>query len=134
MPVHASPMYDTTQMAYSLSPYQFAYYSKNAWAASPAQMLGPLIVQALQNTHSFVVIDSSAFPGHYQYVLSTELMKLQQNFSGGYNRVELVARVELTNSLTKHVIATKQFSVTEPVYGNTPASVWRQQIMQRRFY
>src|SRR5262249_9060468 len=39
------PIFNTTQMAYTIKPYQIAYFSKNQWAETPTEMLQPLLVQ-----------------------------------------------------------------------------------------
>src|SRR5262245_43432456 len=38
----ARPVYNTTQMAYTVRPYVISYYGKNEWAETPAQMLHSL--------------------------------------------------------------------------------------------
>src|SRR5579863_6715718 len=47
------PAYNTTQMAYSIKPYQVGYFSQNQWAETPSQMIQPLMVQTLQSAHYF---------------------------------------------------------------------------------
>src|SRR3990167_9925224 len=47
------PAYDTVRMAYTTKPYEISYFANNRWIATPSQMLLPLIVQTLQNTHYF---------------------------------------------------------------------------------
>src|ERR1700733_10452830 len=53
----ANPEIDTNKMAYAKANHQIAYLSKNRWASSPAQMLLPLITQALRKSgHFFAVV------------------------------------------------------------------------------
>ena len=44
--------YDTTQMAYRLRDQEIAYYRDHEWAATPSEMMQPLIVDAIAMTPS----------------------------------------------------------------------------------
>lgn len=115
-----NPAYNTTQMAYVVKPYEINYFSLNNWVEIPAQMLHPLIVQTLQNTHHFHAIVTSSYFGHYDYLLSTQILKLQQNFLCQDLNYELKLRVQLIKITTNEVVATKQISVFEPIRQATP--------------
>lgn len=114
------PAYNTMQMAYTVKPYQLAYFTQNQWAETPSQMLQPLIVQTLQNTHLFHAVVSPPFMGRYDYVLATEILQLQQDFSVKPSRVDIKLRAQLTNSATNTVIATREFTVNEHILQRTP--------------
>ena len=112
--------YATTQMAYTQRPYQISYYVENRWAATPAQMLQPLIVQSLLRTNYFQAIVTPPFIGRYDYILSTQIVKLQQNFTRQPAVVEWVVNAQLSRVLTNQVIATKQFSISQPMIERNP--------------
>lgn len=57
------PIYNTTQMAYTLKPYQISYFSENEWAETPAEMLQPLLVQTFQDTNYFREIVTPPYSG-----------------------------------------------------------------------
>jgi cholesterol transport system auxiliary component len=76
-----SSAYDTTRMAYTVKPYEIAYYRDNQWADTPAQMIQPLLVRTLQQTGFFQAILSAPDPGHTSYVLRTEIMELTQDYT-----------------------------------------------------
>lgn len=116
----ATPAFDNTQMAYVNKPYQLAYFSYNQWADTPAQMLHPLLVQALQNTGHFHAVIASAYHAHYDFILSTRLLALQQVFLRPTSTVQLRLQAQLINNATQQVIATQQFTVEEPAPENTP--------------
>src|SRR5579862_1068261 len=78
---NTSPAYDTTQMAYSSLPYQISYFSQNSWAETPAQMIEPLMVQSLQKSHYFKTVLAAPFVGHYDYLLATQVLILEQDFT-----------------------------------------------------
>lgn len=116
----ASPAYNTTDMAYSKRVYQIAYFAKNRWAETPPQMLQPLIVQTLQNTHRFWAVVSPPYTGRYDYALATTILKLEQDYTYCPALLKLKARAQLIKIESNGVIATQDFSITEPIFANTP--------------
>ena len=121
MPPEAVPVYNTTQMAYSVLPYQVAYYSHNRWAETPPKMLQPLIVQSLQNSHYFRNVGIPSFVvGQYDYVLNTQLLELQQDYTHRPPLLRLRMRAQLSRAMTNRVIATKNFAVFVPLRQYTP--------------
>jgi cholesterol transport system auxiliary component len=122
VPPEVDAAYRSSEMAYSLQPYQIAYYSKNRWAETPAQMLHPLIIQTLQNTHYFHAVVSPSYIGRYDYLLKTQLMELQQDFTQHPAVYRIVLRAQMSSAATARVLAVKQFNVEVPVANNTPYS------------
>lgn len=120
MEPEANSLYETTQMAYSTQPYKIAYFSKNNWADTPAQMLQSLLVQTLQDTHHFHSVGVPSALGHYDYVLSTQLQNFEQRFFGRMSEMVVTVRVQVIRVATNQVVAAKQFSVTEMAPENTP--------------
>lgn len=116
------PVYNTTQMAYTIKPYQVAYFGRNQWAETPSQMLQPLIVQSLQSTHYFRAVVTPPYAGQYNYLLSTQILELQQNYVRCPNVVEFSVRAQLLRGETNQVVATKQFTVAVPIRRRTPYS------------
>jgi len=114
-PPKTTPLYDTTQMAYSTQPHQVAYFSEREWAETPSQMLYPLVVRTLENTHAFRAVLTAPFPEHYTYALRTEILDLVQDFTSDSASLVLSLRVQLTDYRAKTVIATKEVSVREPM-------------------
>ena len=114
------PVFNTTQMAYTDKPYQISYFSENQWAETPSMMLYPLLVQSLQNTNYFHAVVVPPFTGKYQYVLSTQILKLQQNFMHQSSFLEMKVRVQLSNVLTGQLVATRQYSIKMPMPQKSP--------------
>ena len=109
-------MYNTSQMAYSTQQFQIAYFAKNQWAETPSQMLLPLIAKTLQNTHYFRQIITPGVLGQYDYVLNTQLLKMQQVFFGHSSTVEIVLRAQLINATNNRIVMTKDFSITKEAF------------------
>ncbi len=120
MQPEASQIYETTQMAYSTQAYQMAYFGKNSWADTPAQMLQSLLVQTLQDTHYFHSVGVPSSLGHYDYVLSTQLLNFEQRFFEKSSHVVVTLRVQVIKMASNQVVAAKQFTVTEMAPQNSP--------------
>lgn len=116
----ARPIYDTTQMAYSIQPYQIAYFSRNEWGDTPSQMIQPLIVRTIQNTRHFSAVLSQPDFGRHTYALRTEILELKQDFTSNPAALELAMRFQLSREATNEVVATKEVSVREPMLEKTP--------------
>ncbi len=121
-PPETVAVYNTTEMAYSLRPYQIAYFGKNRWAETPSQMLQPLIVQTLQNTHHFHAVVTPPIAGHYDYILRTQLFEFTQDFTHNPAMMRIILRAQFINATSNRVVATKLISVEEPLLTNTPYS------------
>jgi cholesterol transport system auxiliary component len=115
-----TPVYATTQMAYTTQAYQVAYFSKNEWAGTPARMIQPLIVTAMSNTHYFSEVLSSPHFGRHTFVLRSEILELKQDFTSEPAMLQLAMRFYLSREATNQVIATKELSVREPMRERSP--------------
>ncbi len=114
------PAYNTNRMAYTTKKYQLSYFGRNQWAETPAQMLLPLIVQSLQNTEYYRAVAAAPYMGKAEYLLTTQIIKLQQNFLHKPPTIEFYLRAQLTHLTNNQVVATKQFAMVTPLHENTP--------------
>ena len=113
------PAYATTQMAYSAQAYQISYFSKSEWAATPAQMIQPLIVKTLRDTHYFSEILSPPYFGRHTFALHIEILELKQDFTAEPAML-LTMRASLSREATNQIVATKELSVREPMLERNP--------------
>lgn len=120
LPPDVQPVINTTQMAYTIKPYQVAYFSQNQWAETPGQMLTPLMVQTLQQTRGFRAVVTPPFAGQANYVLSTQVLQLQQNYIAQTNRLEMVVRAQLARLSTNRVVATHDIVIKQPIHTRSP--------------
>jgi cholesterol transport system auxiliary component len=114
------PAYATTQMAYSTHAYQIAYFTKNEWAETPSQMIQPLIVQTLRNTHYFSEVLSTPYFSRYTFGLRVEILELKQDFRSEPAMLQLAMRISLSREATNQIVATKELSLREPMTGKNP--------------
>jgi cholesterol transport system auxiliary component len=114
------PVYATTQMAYTTEVHQVAYFTQNEWAETPSQMIQPLIVETLRHTRYFNDVLSAPHFGRHTFVLRTEILTLKQDFSSDPAILQFAMRVSLSREATNRVIATREWSVREPMREKTP--------------
>ena len=120
LPIITAPPYNTALMAYTRRPFQVAYYVNTRWAATPSQMLLPLLVKTLQSAHYFHAVVMPPFVGEYEYVLTTTVLKLEHNFIPCRPEGVVMIRAQLSNALTNQVIATREFLAAEPIFRCPP--------------
>lgn len=120
LPPETRPLYDTTQMAYTIKPYQIAYFSRNEWGATPSQMLQPLLVKTLENTRAFREVLVPPYSGAYAYVLRTEILELTQDFTSEPPALQLSLRFQLNDGASNRIIASKDIMLREPMQQKTP--------------
>jgi cholesterol transport system auxiliary component len=117
---HTISVYNTPQIAYSTAPYQISYFSKNTWASHPAEMMQPLIIQALQNTHYFRAVMGQSIGGGYNYTLNTEINELLQDYSHQIPLLRLTVRAQIVRLSNSKIIASKEFVVVTPILQKSP--------------
>jgi cholesterol transport system auxiliary component len=107
------PGFDTPQIAYVQKPHELNYFVTSRWADTPARMLEPLLVQAMEQADSFraVVQRPGAVPADVR--LDTELIRLQHDFVTRPSRVQLTLRAQLIDVRNQQVLAVKQFDESE---------------------
>lgn len=114
-PPATMPVYDTVLMAYRTEPREIAYFSQRQWGATPSQMIQPLLVTTLENTHAFRIVLTPPYTGPYEYSLRTEVLDLIQDFAPKSATLVLSLRFQLAGYGEGKVIATRNISVREPM-------------------
>ena len=116
----AAAAFDTTHIVYLRHAHEIEYFAHNQWVDTPAQMLAPLIVHRLERTGVFraVVHGPSSVAGELR--LDTELVRLQQEFTGTSSRVRLTLRAVLVETATRRVLAWREFDASVPSPSNDP--------------
>ena len=116
----ARPVYDTMQMAYTLRPHHVAYFGRNQWGETPAQMLQPLLVRALEQTGHFSAVLAPPHAGAYTYALRTEIVELLQDFTQEPPVLRLVLRVRLSDGPSDRTLATREIALRETMREKAP--------------
>ncbi len=116
----ASPGYRSDNMRYMITPYRLEKFSKNTWVATPASMMLPVFVQAINNTGYFKAVVTSPFSGLTDYNLQTDILEFEQNFMLPQSRFIMIVQADLVNSKTNKIQASKRFSAIVPTQQNDP--------------
>lgn len=119
-PPRAAPGYDTARMAFVRKPMLLEYFAKNRWAETPAKMLGPLLVSALEQRTKFRAVVPAGGMVKGDLRLDTELILLQQEFTTLPSRIHLRLRAQLIEQASHRVVATRVFEIFEVAPSDDP--------------
>jgi len=110
----AQPGFDTTAMAYSRHAHELAYFRDHQWAATPSQMLQPLVVRTLEATGYFSAVLTPPYAGCYSYALRTQLVELVQDFASEPGVVRFALRARLSDGAELAVVSS-EIALREPI-------------------
>ena len=113
-------IYDTKQMIYSTQAHKVNAYSYNEWAATPGEMVEPLIAETLQKTGYFKAVLTPPHVGKYNYALSTQVFELYQDYTQKPPVLILTLNAQISEGDSDKIIASKSFSVRQPILGDNP--------------
>jgi cholesterol transport system auxiliary component len=126
-PPQAAAGFDSQRIIYTREAHRLQYFAHNEWVDTPARMLAPLIVAAVEMSGTFraVVLTPSAAAGDLR--LDTEIVRLQHDFAGQPSRVRFTLRAYLVDNTTRRVLAWREFDETvaatsEDAYGGVIAA------------
>ena len=119
-PSSAAAGFDSQRMVYVRAAHVREYFAHSEWVDSPARMLAPLIVAAIEATGGFraVVRSPSAAAGDMR--LDTEIVRLEQDFTETPSRVRFTLRAYLVDDATRSVIATREFDISVTASSDDP--------------
>lgn len=112
-PLRARPGYDTRGIVYTERANELKVFALNQWAAPPADMLQPLIVDALARTGGIQSVSGPGGSASADLRLDGELVRLHHDFISTPSHVELALRVQLVDVGAGRVLATHEFVETE---------------------
>lgn len=111
-------------MRYSTSTDTVASFAFHRWAAPPARMLQPLLVQSLSDSGLFQAVVAPDSPASASLQLDTQLVALLQRVTGTRSQVQLVVRASLSNLRTHRQLSAHRFVIDAPAEAATaPAGV-----------
>jgi cholesterol transport system auxiliary component len=118
----AQPGFNTPRMVYLKRPQEIEYFSRNQWVDSPARMLTPLLIQALERSGKYRAVVHARSAAMADIRLDTEIIRLQHEFLTLPSKIRLTVRAQLIDLNGKRVLATREFDVTEVATGDDPYS------------
>ena len=116
----AAAGFDTRNIAYTRRTHEIEYFAQHQWVDTPAAMLAPLIVRAVQRGGAFAAVVRTPSAAQGQWRLESELVRLQQDFTTTPSQVRLTLRALLVESATRRVRATREFDITVPAARDDP--------------
>ncbi len=126
-PPQAGAGFDSQRIIYLRQAHQLGYFAHSEWIDTPARMLAPLIVAALDRSGNFraVLATSGAATGDLR--LDTEIVRLQHEFGATPSLVRLTLRATLSDTATRQVLDQVEFdhraeSPSEDAYGGVIAA------------
>lgn len=126
-PPHAAAGFDSQRMMYVRQADQFEYFAHSEWIDTPARMLAPRIVAAVESSGAFRAVVQTPSPAAGEMRLDTEILRLQHEFLSAPSRVRFTLRAYLVESATRRVIASREFdaavaATSEDPYGGVVAA------------
>jgi len=106
--------YDTARMAYVTQPYGLRYFTRSRWADTPANMLAPLLADALQAIGGFSVLYAAPGSISASFRLDTELIRFHQDFTRQPSVLQITLRATLVDLRSNRVLATHRYEISEP--------------------
>ncbi|HYN53111.1 MAG TPA: ABC-type transport auxiliary lipoprotein family protein [Methylotenera sp.] len=133
----AAAGYDSQHIIYVRQAHKLEYFAHSEWIDTPARMLAPLLVNAIEDSHAFSAVVQ--YPNHVigDVRLDSEIIRLQQEFTSQPSKVRFTLRVYLVDNLTKKVIAWREFDETaiatsdDPLGGIVAANIAVQAVLEK---
>ncbi|KXB31796.1 hypothetical protein AT959_05470 [Dechloromonas denitrificans] len=119
-PPHAAAGFDSQRIIYVREPHRLEYFANSEWADTPARMIAPLIVAALEKNATFraILLTPSAAVGELR--LDVEIVRLQHEFDRSPSQVRFTLRAYLIDTETRQVLAREEFDESVPAPHDTP--------------
>lgn len=112
--------YESARMIYLKQVHELDAYSQSQWVDSPARMLAPLLLQAIESTASYRAVIPVRSAATADVRLDTEIVRLQHEFLSKPSQVHLTLRAQLIDLRSKAVLATREFDVLEAAPSDDP--------------
>lgn len=119
-PPHAAAGFDSRRMIYLRQSDKPEYFAHNEWVDTPARMLAPLIVAAVEKSGAYRAVVAMPSPATGEIRLDTEILRLQHEFTSTPSRVRFTLRANLVENATRRVIDTREFDAVVPSASEDP--------------
>lgn len=113
-PARAEPGAHTRYIAYSRTPQHLDYYTQSQWADTPARMLQPLLVAALDGSGLYRAVLSSPGGAAADLRLEVDIIELRQRFWSAPSEVRFVLRARLYDVQARTVLGTRTLEALVP--------------------
>jgi cholesterol transport system auxiliary component len=107
-------------MVYTKRQHEIDFFAQNKWVDTPARMLAPLLLKALESSAKYRAVVTSRSSVTADIRLDTEIIRLQQEFFTQPSQLRMSVRAQLIDIQGKRVLASREFDVTEAAAGDDP--------------
>ena len=119
-PPHAAAGFDSQRIMYLRHADQPEYFAYSRWIDTPARMLAPLIVAAIEGSGTFRAVVQTPSTAAGELRLDTEILRLEQDFLAAPSQVRFTLRAYLVESATRRVVASREFEAAVPAASEDP--------------
>lgn len=119
-PPHAVSGFDSQHIIYVREPHQLEYYAHNEWVDTPAHMIAPLIVAAIESSGRFRAVMRTPSVANGDLRLDTEIMRLQHDLGSHPSHVRFTMRAYIVDNMTRKVLAWREFDETVAAQSENP--------------
>lgn len=116
----AHPGFESSRMAYVRKSHELEYFSRNQWVDTPAKMLAPILVQALEASGAFASVSQASGGITAQLRLDSEIVRLQQEFTSVPSKVRFTLRAQLIDVAGRRILATREYDISENAASDDP--------------
>ena len=120
-PPENAPGHTGRQMLYQRNPNQIERFAFSRWAASPAVMIEPLLLDALRRSNRYDAVLASPAPVRADLRIENDNLWLIQRFDGEGSYIELRMSSQIYVPVARRLIASQDFSYREQTGDATPA-------------
>ena len=106
--------FDHRRIVYVRKARQLETFADSEWVDTPARMLAPLIVAALDSGGAYRAVVSTPSTAAGDLRLDTEIVRLQHEFGALPSRVRFTLRATITDNRSRRVLAQHDFDETVP--------------------
>lgn len=116
----AAAGFDSRRIMYLRQPHKLEHFVRSEWVDTPARMLSPLLIAAIENSGAFRMVVHAPSSASGELRLDTEILRLQHEFGGQASQVRFALRASLVEDATRRVIATREFEAVAPAPSEDP--------------
>lgn len=117
---HAAAGFDSQSIIYIREAHRLDHFAHGEWVDTPARMLAPLIVSALEGSGRFRAVVAAPTGATGELRLDSEIVRLQQDFTSQPSRVRFTLRAHVVDSTTRRVLASRLFDESVAAASDDP--------------
>ncbi len=119
-PPHAAVGFDSQRIAYVREAHKLDYFAHAEWVDTPARMLAPLIVAAVESSGAFRSVVLTPTAATCDLRVDSEIVRLQQDFASQPSRARFTLRAYVMDSTTRRVLAWRAFDESVAAASDDP--------------